>query len=314
MIGLERETILQFLDDAAEIGVKAVSFIGDGENTCNPWLEEAILRGRNNGLDVALGTNGSLLTTHMLQTLLPQLTYIRFSICAGERDRYAEIHGCPKDNFDKVCDVIQEAVHIKRDKQLPVTIGLQMVLMPEFGDQIIPLAKLGAGFGVDYLVIKHCADDEEGNIGVRYDQYIDLYDTLKKAELFSTNEYSVTVKLTKIKNGKNRHYKKCYAAPFLVQMSGSGIIAPCAGLFAPKYKRFHLGNINSQRLIDIWKSEHYWNVMKRLATGREGFNPQTDCPYLCLQHNTNDILWRIKEEGLKTDKPSNVSPQHINFV
>lgn len=44
-----------------------------------------------------------------------------------------------------------------------VNSGLQMVLMPDFSDQIVPLAKLGKKLGVDYLVIKHCSDDEDGS-------------------------------------------------------------------------------------------------------------------------------------------------------
>ena len=45
---------------------------------------------------------------------------------------------------------------IKREKKLPVTIGLQMVLLPQFADQIIPVARIGKETGVDYTVIKHC--------------------------------------------------------------------------------------------------------------------------------------------------------------
>jgi len=43
---------------------------------------------------------------------------------------------------------------------------LQMVLMPEYADQIIPLARLGKELRPDYLVIKHCSDDEDGSLGV----------------------------------------------------------------------------------------------------------------------------------------------------
>ena len=50
---MDKETIFNFLDDAAEIGVKAISFVSDGESTCNPNLKEAILYGKSLGLDMS---------------------------------------------------------------------------------------------------------------------------------------------------------------------------------------------------------------------------------------------------------------------
>ena len=55
------------------------------------------------------------------------------------------------------------------------TIGMQMVLMPQDGDQVVPFAKLGRELGVDYAVVKHCSDDEYGSLGVDYSKYKELY-------------------------------------------------------------------------------------------------------------------------------------------
>ena len=61
--------------------------------------------------------------------------------------------------FDRVVQNIRDMVDIKKREALPVTIGLQMVLDPRYGDQIMPLAHLGKELRPDYLVIKHCSDD-----------------------------------------------------------------------------------------------------------------------------------------------------------
>ena len=50
---MTRDIIYRFLDDAAEIGVKAISFVSDGESTCSPHVYDAILRGHANGLSMA---------------------------------------------------------------------------------------------------------------------------------------------------------------------------------------------------------------------------------------------------------------------
>ena len=104
---------------------------------------DAIERGGKNGLSMATATNGFLLNRDKLERILPHLTYIRFNISAGEPKRYAEIMGCKEKWFDRVIKNIELAVKIKKEKSLDVTIGMQMVFMPQYYDQLIPLAKLG---------------------------------------------------------------------------------------------------------------------------------------------------------------------------
>ncbi|RJQ51829.1 MAG: radical SAM protein, partial [Nitrospiraceae bacterium] len=272
---MTRDVIFRFLDDAAEIGVKAVSFVSDGESTCSPYFYDAVLRGRTNGLDMAAGTNGYLLKDDRLEDILPALTYLRFNISAGEPERYAGIHGCKTHHFEKVINTIRESVRIKKEKGLDVTLGLQMVLLPEFTDQIIPLALLGRELGVDYLVIKHCSDDEQGSLGVDYSKYHEMIDVLKEAESCSGDGYIVKAKWSKILSDGKRKYIQCYGPPFIMQFSGSGLVAPCGMLFNRKYKKYHIANIADTPFMEIWKSARYREVLGLIASGR--FDARTMC-------------------------------------
>lgn len=309
---LSREIIFRFLDDCADIGVKAVSFVSDGESTCSPHLYDAILRGRRNGLDMALGTNGFLLDDERLGEILPALTYLRFNITAAEPARYAEIHGCNEECFHKVVNTIRKCVSIKKRHKLDVTIGLQMVLMPSFNDQIIPLAKLGRDLEVDYLVIKHCSDDEHGSLGVNYKGYEQCVDLLKAAEALSTDNYQVQAKWSKILSGGKRCYSRCYGPPFILQMSGTGLVAPCGMLFNDKYKKYHIGNISEKSFKEIWQSDRYWEVMDLISS--KDFDAKTMCGTLCLQHKVNEFLYEVKENNKALKKPPGPAPQHINFI
>jgi len=308
---MTKDIIFRFLDDSAEIGVKAVSFVSDGESTCSPHLYDAILRGRQNGLDMALGTNGYLLKDERLEEILPALTYLRFNISAGSPERYASIHGCKNEHFFKVVNTIKEAVRIKKKNKLEVTLGLQMVLLPEFADQIIPLAKLGKDLGVDYLVIKHCSDDEKGSLGVDYTKYHDMVELLKEAEAHSADNYLVRAKWSKILSGGERIYSRCYGPPFIMQFSGSGLVAPCGMLFNNKYKKYHIGNIVEKSFKQIWKDDRYWEVISLIASDK--FDARTMCGSLCLQHKVNECLWSLKNENAVLDS-SDSTPMHINFI
>jgi len=309
---INREVIYNFMDDCRDIGVKAVSLVSDGESTLSPVFVDSIVRGSENGISMAVGTNGYLLNERKLEQILPHLTYLRINISAGEAKRYAEIMGVKEDWFDKVCENIKTMVRMKKEKNLKVTIGLQMVLMPEYEDQIIPLAKLGKDLRPDYLVIKHCSDNEDGFLGVDYGGYKKMYDKLHEAETYSDSEYQVSVKWSKIQDEGTRSYQRCYGPPFLLQISGSGLVAPCGMLFNDQYKKFHMGNIVTQRFKEIYNSDRYWEVINYLAS--PDFNAQDMCGTLCLQHKVNEYLDGIKKGYVSVQKPTGKEPQHLNFV
>ncbi|CAK0759222.1 Radical SAM protein [uncultured Gammaproteobacteria bacterium] len=309
---ITQKVIYDFLEDCAAIGVKGVSLVSDGESTISPVFVDTIVRGHQLGLSMACGTNGLVLNRRKLEEILPHMTYLRINISAGERQRYAEIMGVKEHWFDRVCDNIREMVAIKRRLGLEVTIGLQMVLMPQYADQILPLARLGKELRSDYLIIKHCSDDEDGSLGVDYAAYEAIYDRLRQAEALSDEGYRVVVKWSKIKDGHNRGYQRCYGPPFIIQLSGSGLVAPCGMLFNERYQKFHIGNICETRFRDLWASDRYWEVMNMLAGS--DFNAQTMCGTLCLQHKINETLDAyVKGRGV-IEVPSGPLPQHLAFI
>lgn len=309
---MTRDVIFRFLDDAAEIGIKAISFVSDGESTCSPHIYDAILRGRANGLDVALGTNGYLLNKDRLEEILPALTYLRFNVSAGDPDRYAGIMGCKKDCFYTVQDIIRKCVAIKKDKKLNVTLGLQMVLMPDFKDQIMPTVRLGKGLGVDYVIIKHCSDDEKGRLGVNYEAYKESLETLREAERSSDDKCLVKVKWSKILAYGKRRYSRCYGAPFIMQFSGSGLVAPCGPFFNNRYRRYHIGNIADESFKKMWKGKRYWEVMDFISS--EKFDARTMCGTLCLQEKVNEFLWDLKHGEAALKDMQGPAPMHVNFI
>jgi MoaA/NifB/PqqE/SkfB family radical SAM enzyme len=310
---INKDVIFNFLDDCADIGVKGISFVSDGESTISPVFVDATRHGSELGMSMAVGTNGFVLNRRKLEEVLPHLTYLRINISAGERERYAEIMGVKEAWFDRVCQNIRDMVEIKKQQNLNVTIGLQMVLMPQYEDQIMPLALLGKELRPDYLVIKHCSDNEDGDLGVNYGGYSPLYDTLHAAEALSDESYKVQVKWSKIEAEGKRSYQRCYGAPFMIQISGSGLVAPCGMLFNERYKKFHIGNIVDERFGDMWRSDRYWEVMNYIAG--PNFNAQRMCGSLCLQHGVNQALDSyMKGQTILPDLTGQQPPMHLNFV
>jgi MoaA/NifB/PqqE/SkfB family radical SAM enzyme len=301
-----------FLVDSARMGVRAISLVSDGESLLSRAYVHTIQRGSELGISMASGTNGRAFTPDKLEAVLPYLDYLRFNVSAGTQERYTDIMGLDGRAYNRVLSNIRRSVDIKREGHLRVTLGIQMVLMPDMGDQIMPFAELGKDLGVDYAIIKHCSDDEYGNLGIDYGKYGELTPLLEEAEALSTPTYSSIVKWSKIGDKGKRDYQRCYGPPFLIQISGSGLVAPCGMLFSDRYGKFHIGNITEQRWYDIWQSDRYWEVMKYLSS--DDFDAQVMCGSLCLQHYANTVLDQ-HVKGIKTITPNTgPEPLHLNFV
>ena len=113
-----------------------------------------------------------------------------------------------------------------------------MVLMPQDVDQIIPFAQLGKDLRPDYAIIKHCSDDEFGTLGVDYDKYESMYGLLKEAEEMSNDDTKIIVKWEKIRDKGKPSYKRFYGPQFLLQISGSGLVAPPECFLMPDIQNF----------------------------------------------------------------------------
>ena len=57
-----QKVIYDFLEDCADIGVKGISFVSDGESTISPSFVNAVQRGNELGISMASGTNAFVLT------------------------------------------------------------------------------------------------------------------------------------------------------------------------------------------------------------------------------------------------------------
>ncbi len=312
---IKEKEALNLLDDFAEIGVKGVSLISDGESTLSKSYVPFIQHAKKVGVDIANATNGWEWGEDKVEQVLPFLKWVRFTVAAGTPESYSKIMFKGSDHthvFDRAMKNIKYAVELKRKKKLDVTLGIQMVLMPEFKDEIIPFAKLALNLGVDYGVIKHCSDDEFGTLGVNYEKYEDLYDTLKEAEKLSNDNTKIIVKWEKIKAGGKPSYNRFYGPQFLLQISGSGLVAPSGMFFNARYSKFHMGNFCDERFIDIFKSDRYTEIMNYLAS--EYFDAQTMMGTLPIQHYVSEALDNHAKNIKKIQKSEDVEPLHVNFL
>ena len=309
------DSALALLDDFKAIGVKSVSLISDGESTISKAYVPFVQHAAELGIDVGNATNAWEWGPEKIEATLPHMTWVRFTVAAGRPESYAKIMFKGPEHtqvFDKAMANIKYAVEYKKKHNLSVTLGIQMVHMPEFADEIIPFAKLAVDLGVDYGVIKHCSDDENGSLGVDYSKYEQMYGALEQAESLSNDVTKVIVKWEKIMDKGIPTYNRFYGPQFLLQISGSGLIAPSGMFFNAKFSKLHIGNFAEERFIDMFKSERYWRAMDYLAS--PAFDAQTMMGTLPIQHYVSAALDNhIK--GIERITPAlGEKPMHVNFL
>lgn len=294
-----REPLLRYMKDAGEIGVRSMGFIGEGEPLLNPHVYEAIETGKKAGVDISLGTNGILFDAGWYgEMALEHLTWIRFNISAASDEAYRKVHRSKE--FATAVSKVRFCVETKMGKNLPVTIGLQMVLTPTNVDQAVPLAVLGRELGVDYLVIKQCSDTVENTLGIykKLSDYRNFEDILKEAEAQGNGSYNVIVKWRKVMNMGERIYDRCLGAPFLLYSSGDGRLYPCGMFFNHREEEFRLGDLTKQSFREVIESDRYAEIIRKVAE-----LDAKECYSNCRTHCVNEFIWQIKHP-----------PEHVNFI
>ena len=296
---ISHEALMHTMDELIECDVKSITFTGDGENTCNPHLYDAIEEAWLGEVDVGLATNGILLNLEKIERLLRTCTWLRFNLSAHGEEGYKAIHGVPE--WERVQANIRMASMLKKQKSSKCTLGIQMVLMPQCLHHVLPLAKFAVQNELDYFVIKQFSDPGCDKMS-RFN--LDWYDDhatqslLKTAQSFSTAKTQIVPKWKRIESKGKRPYNHCVDCPLIFQISGNGKCYPCGYLF--NNEKYCYGDLNKEGLKHILDSYNYWNIVKHM---RHTFDVHNDCTGCCRHDSTNEFVWRYLNP-----------PKHINFI
>lgn len=296
--GFLDESIMNSLaDEFGKLGVKSVLLAGEGEPTANKGIVSMIQRAHRNGVDMAINTNAVLMTKEMSEAIMPGLTWSRFTFQASNPTLYHAIHKGHKSDFDRATTNVQEAVKVKRDNKLKVTLGTQQILINENYRNVYETAKLSKELGVDYYVVKRFSKHPNNTYDVPEDMYKHSEDELRKAETLSDDKFKVIVRWNNFTQDCNRIYKKCLGTPFITQILADGKIYPCSQFF--KDPAFCYGDLHHQSFEEIFLSDRIQEITKKIEHEINVKN----CISYCRHHSTNQFLWKIHDK-----------PAHANFI
>ena len=293
---IDTNVILKSLEEMAMQGVRSVMFGGEGEPLLHPDIGIIARKAKEYGLDVAITTNGSRFDKRKIEDCLPYLSWVKYSVDAGDASTYGKVHGVSEREFARVIENIRAAVEHKRAKGLRVTIGTQFLIIPQSLESAEKAAETLRELGADYLAVKPYSHHPRSgnNFSVNPEQYNLLEKILEK---FNTDTFRVSFRKATIQRlEEGNAYPECYGLPFISLIDSKGNVLPCNLFYGQP--EFTYGNLYEQSFEEIWSGEKRKEVLDSLR--RRGVE---DCRHGCRCDAINRYLQRLR------------SPQeHDNFT
>lgn len=293
---IDREVMLKAIKEMAENGVKSIMFAGEGESVLHKDIVDFVRTAKENGIDVAITTNGALLDKEKAEKIIPYLSWIRISLDAGTKESYSRIHGTREEDFERTLENIRNIVRIKKEKNLGITIGVQFLLISENINEIVDFAKLMKEIGVDNIQIKPYSHhpSSKNDLSIDYSKTGEIEEELKKLE---DENFQVAFRkntMERLMEGKD--YEECHGLPFFALIDSKGNVIPC-NLFYNN-PEFTYGNLNEKSFSEIWKGEKRKEILKKIKESK-----LVMCREACRLDSANRYLKQLK----------NPHP-HVNFI
>ncbi|TVM34449.1 hypothetical protein DQK91_07695 [Oceanidesulfovibrio marinus] len=288
----------ELVKELAAAGVKGIVFAGAGEPTLHKDTFAAVHAAKEAGADVAMSTNGAMLTPEQINAMAEELTWVRFSISGGTPESYARVHRGRPGDFEKVLSNIARLREVRDRISSPITIGSQCVLLPENHEDIPALAATLKQRGAHYFVIKHFYPHNKNeyapDMSFLTDEY--LAGLQEMADSLTTDDFACILR-SKDTLQRNRPYTQCHGLPFILYVREDGSLYSCFS--HQDDPNTVLGNVGSTSFEDVWNADRKQQAFDYINNTIDKNQCQSNC-----RHNQIN-LWLDKLTP---------PPAHVNFI
>lgn len=288
------------LSEMGRLGVKSIMYGGEGEPLLHKDIGEIVLHTKDAGLDVAITTNGVLLTRELFKEIVRSVAWIKVSINAGSPETYERVHRAKASEFQRVIGNLEAAVEVIRKNGADCTLGVQAVLLPENAGEMEMLAIKVKEIGLRYFVVKpysqHLKSRTQIYRDIDYSSYLPLRERL---ECLADDNFNVIFREHTMKKlgRRERGYGRCLALPFWSYIDSAGNVWGCSAYLGDE--EFRYGNICEQTFREIWLGERRRRCLKMV---RNDLDP-SGCRTNCRMDEVNLYLWELTHPK-----------RHANFI
>jgi len=282
-------TVTNLIDNMVELNIPALQITGGGEPLMYPWIKELLAYINKTDLELAMVSNGALMTSEII-SYLHNFSWIRISIDAATKETYAKSQATGINEFDKVINNVGQLA-----KELTNTIiGVSFVINPINYKEIYQACKLYKELGVHNVRLSVAYTDDQNKI---FEPFMsEMMELARKSRELNDDTFKVFdlgyTHIVHLESKKN--YNTCGYSHFTAAIEANGSVRPCCTLKGAKHSNF--GNINDNSFGEIWFGETRKNWVKK-------FNVNS-C-VLCWMDDKNEFIEYII---------SNKKPDHVNFI
>ncbi len=287
----------ELVQEWSALQVKSLFFAGDGEPLLHKDAIQMVQKTRSAGIDIAMNTNGRLLTKEKAEVLAKDLDWIRVSVNGGSAKNYGKIHQTSEKDFEIVLANLQELVRQKKNQNAKIVIGAQCVLLNENQQEIETLAKLLKEIGVDYFAVKPFLKHPLTEWETELENRQEIIQRLLKLESLNTDSFKFVLRESHFQTIPKRAYSKCLSGDFMIEVDAKGDVYSCGPYIGDESHRY--GNILEQSFEKMWNSEECRSKMKKIQCHLD----VSKCMPFCRPDSVNKFLWDLKNP-----------PEHLNYI
>ncbi len=285
----------KLLADAQEFpDIKTIHFGGFGESLLHPDILAMLALCKKNGYKTEMITNGSLLTSSMLERLIDlELEWLFVSLDGPDEKSFQQIRPGAA-GFTEVTDAVRLLQTMKKaKKKMRPLLGVEFVMMKDNYQQIPAIRRLANELRANKLLLTNLLPYHESM--KEQILYGEVTPDLKKFGSDASMLSILTMGKFEITSWRDCKFVQDKA----MVISATGEVSPCYAFLhnytcyiigrEKKVKAQSFGNLNEKSLSEIWTEASY-RVFR--YTVRNNLYPScTDCPQVdgCVMSQDNEV-------------------------
>ena len=277
---LSTDDVEKIIREFAKVRVKGITLSGGGEPTVHKDFEDIVRYIYNQRIEVGLITNGVI-----YPDILDCLTWVRFSLDTFDKTTYKKIKGV--DKFDQTENTIKRVITCKKENNLKVTIGIQMVVTEDNYKDIIPMSQYAEDLKADYFQFRPLENANYPNyVWGEINRSLRYFDVCKNKIQVITSQN----KWDEITGDSKKVYKGCPGADFIGVVDAKGDYYICCHHVQDETAKY--GNLIK---------ENIFTILRRRKQVHNSFD-YSKCPVACRGSSINLALSKFNKL------------EHINFL
>ena len=251
---LATEKVIEILDDCEAMGVRAIQFTGGGEPTAHKDHHQLFGAVLDRGMELALVTNGTMLTKESIDLLGSCASWVRISLDAGNEDTYAAVRHVPKAQFSKALAAIGHLAAHKKKTGSNLVLGVGFVVTPDNWLDVIEATMKAKALGADNIRISAMFSQEDERPYEHF--YSEARDLIGQAKECATPDFAVIDRFgdrVDDLKAKSPDYERCGYQHFTTYIGGDQNVYRCCNTAYNLHGL--LGSIETRRFAEFWMSE-----------------------------------------------------------